>query len=170
MLGSTLVVSLFPKTSTTIVVLQNSLAATDSTDFIGQLLVDTVFNFNTKNHYVALARRFTPINFNHQRTLKAELERKREPGTTHKPLKAYTGTYSNAIHNFEIEIFENKDLWPELKMGLQGREDEEYVLNHYHYNSLPWLLTHNEAAQRGRVISDFLLQHYLINFMESADG
>jgi len=144
--GSTSVVNLFPETETAIVILQNSLAATDSADLIGQLLAQTIFDFSVKNDYAALARSFAPINLKHQNTLRADLEKKRVPGTTHKPFKLYTGTYWNAIHNFKIEIYEPEESTSQLAMRLQGRTDEEYALRHYHYDTFSWLLTHSEAA------------------------
>jgi len=75
--GSTSVIYLFPETSTAILVLQNSVAATDSADLVCQLLEQTIFDFAVKNDYVALARQFALVGLNHREKLKAELETNR---------------------------------------------------------------------------------------------
>jgi len=106
--GSTSVVNIFPETETAIVVFQNSLAATDSTDFIGQLVAQTPFDFSIKNNYVLFARNFAPINLNHPNSLKAQLEKDKVPDMTHKPLRIYR-IYWNAIRNFKIEIYEPEE-------------------------------------------------------------
>jgi hypothetical protein len=76
-----------------------------------------------------------------------ELHKRREKGTSHLDLEAYTGRYWNALHNFHIDVSIRHSC---LYMNFQGIANETYELRHYHHHSWTWNVSHNETARLGR--------------------
>ncbi|KAI9699593.1 MAG: hypothetical protein M1820_007092 [Bogoriella megaspora] len=83
-----------------------------------------------------------------------------------KRLNEYVGVYQNDAGSFEIKIELQNE---QLAMLFQGREDENFKLEHYHYNLFTWLLSRNQLIKRGR----WVLQpadYYIIRFEENEAG
>ncbi|KAI9723947.1 MAG: hypothetical protein M1812_000665 [Candelaria pacifica] len=157
----------FPETETVIVVLQNSLALNDTADWVGQLLVETVFNADHKNDYLKLARESANATLRVMPDIAKELEKDRVLGTQHKPLHLYAGTYVSTLESFHIQVSERNN---KLQMAFQGLESEAYDLQHYHYDTFSWHMTYNEASKRGRLIADYAASYYLFGFGGTEEG
>ncbi|KAF5586006.1 beta-lactamase transpeptidase [Fusarium subglutinans] len=64
-----------------------------------------------------------------------ELQMRRERGTGHSNLEAYTGRYWNSLRNSRINVSVRND---PLYVNFQGIVNETYELRHYHHNSWTW--------------------------------
>jgi CubicO group peptidase (beta-lactamase class C family) len=159
--GSTSCVLMIPETDTIIIVLQNSLAPLDTADFVGQLLVETVCDVPQPNDYRNLTREFVEKSLSHMSRLKSELDGRRKLHTRPRELKAYVSQYWNGVKNFCIEITEHSG---RLQMSFQGSDDEIYVLDHYEDDTFTWWMPYNDAARRGRYVTDFGASYYLVTF------
>lgn len=165
--GSTSCVIMIPETDTIIIVLQNSLAPLDTADFVGQLLVETVFNVQQPDDYGSMTEQLVPMSFNHMNKLKDELESNRKQGTHPRELKTYVGSYWNEVHNFCIEVTEHSG---QLRICFQGSK-QEYALEHYENDSFTWWMSYNDAARRGRYVTDFGATYYVLKFdVGQSDG
>jgi hypothetical protein len=159
--GSTSVVNLIPETGSAVIVLQNSLAPIDTTDLVGQMLVEAIIGAPEPNDYIALAKELTDRGLNHISNISAELTRRRKLGTQPRVLKSYAGTYLNSANNFRIDIEVAGD---HLRLQFQRHPDEIYVLRHDQDDVFERLMPYNEVVRRGRYVNDFGADFYLIRF------
>ncbi|KAK3938744.1 putative D-aminoacylase [Diplogelasinospora grovesii] len=102
-------VHLFPETETAVLLLSNAVATNDGSDWIGHLIIQTLFNDPVKHDYVALARD----------TLAFGLE-------TYDRIDL--GKCYNEVKTFFMDISLKGD---ELWMNLQGNAVENYRLKHH---------------------------------------
>jgi hypothetical protein len=90
---------LFPETDTAVLLLSNAVAINDGPDWIGHLIIQTLFNYTIKHDYVALAREtYDRI----ENELKAELADKTV--SPPKSLQAYVAKYFNEAKKFFMDI------------------------------------------------------------------
>lgn len=169
MRGSTSCVHLVPDTQSAVIVLQNSLATNDTADLCCQALLEALLNTPQPNGYVAVASAYTSIDLKHMDKLKEQLESERKSGTSPNPATAYIGRYYNAIGNFCIEILEDRED-QKLKMRLQDMEVETYALQHYYDDKFLWWMSYDEVARRGRYITDFSAEYYVLDFSAKDSG
>lgn len=96
--GSLIIVYRFPKTTTVIVVLQSSAALNDCPDWVGQPLVEAIFNHAGKTAYVLLASQCAKELLAPVPSINLKLDPELSSDT--KPtvrLEAYSGRYFNFI-------------------------------------------------------------------------
>ena len=166
--GSSTNVYTFPETEKIIVVLSSAVALNDCPDWISQLLVETIFDFPEKNDYLKLAEASADKMLALVPSIRQELDSHRMAGTyLCMPLEAYTGTYWNPARNFHIVVTKNQDV---LEIAFQGLRSQVHTLRHYHYETLTWQMTHNEAGKRGRLMVNYPAKFYLIKFYVAANG
>lgn len=128
LVGFTSSVYLFPETETAIILLSNSVALNDGPAWIGQLIMQTLYDDPVKHDFVQLARDTAESARNVIPTIKAQLKAERGSLFQHKPLDEYVGRYFNKARTFYMHIARKED---ELWMNLQGNEVENYQLHHY---------------------------------------
>lgn len=165
--GSMSCVHLFLESETVVIVYQNSLAPIDTADFVGQLLVERIFNMEDKNDYVSLAIQFRNMTLNIIKNIEEKLQRERQLGTSCRPLEDYCGRYWNAIHNFCIDVFKEDD---GLSFRLQDIKSETYTMQHHQNNSFSWLMSYQEIVERGRGPIGYDAQFYILTFETGRDG
>ncbi len=117
-------VYLFPETETAVLLLSNAVAINDGPDWIGHLIIQTLFNDTIKHDYVALARDTLEFGLGTydriEEQLKAELAGKFV--SLPKPLQAYVGKCFNAASAFFMDISLKDDgFWLNLRRK-RGRE------------------------------------------------
>lgn len=163
--GATAAVILLPETQTAVIVLQNSLGLCDAADWVAQLLVELIFSGSPQYDYVALALESAKSGLSRMEKVRIQLEDEREIGTAHRPLHDYVGCYENDIKNWVIEI----GVHPanSLYLRMQEREDEEYLLRHYHRDVFVWNLSYDETVKRAQYCRPY--EYYKMGF-ESSDG
>jgi hypothetical protein len=139
-------VHLLPDSHTVIVVLTNSMANNNAADWVGEYLLETVLDNPDKNDYVQLAKSSANESVLRWIRVREELGAKRVPGTTAKPLDAYWSSFYNVVGTYRIDVF-LKD--GGLMMCFQGHRLASFYLEHYHYDSFSWLLSHDEDVRHG---------------------
>lgn len=159
-------VNLFPETESAIVVLTNSTPICDISDWLTQLMTQTLFDFPRKNDYVDWVKRTRDAELGWHAKVVAELEARKEPNTSPRPLKDYVGIYVNALETFKIAILEAEG---GLKLAFQARSDEQYNLQHHEYDTFSWLQTRNEFARRGRPVLQ-PASYFLLRFETNGGG
>ncbi|OBR04185.1 Penicillin-binding protein [Colletotrichum higginsianum IMI 349063] len=160
--GSTSVVLLLPELKAGIVVLQNSLPLVDTPDLIGQFLLETLLQTPEPNDYLQLTRDFQEVAVHTIDNVREELEKHRVPGTKPRALESFKGRYWNELNNFCIDINVTNEGF--LSLRLQGDDSEVYLLHHYHYDTFSWLMPHDEIIKRGRMVTFFGWEYYLMEF------
>ena len=160
-MGNSGIVSLFPETSTAIVVLGNSAGLTDAMRLFGQILVETTFeNDLDADAYIKVAREarhnFVQCVENRNKEL---IDRKAAQSPTH-PLSAYVGKYYNSIGSYVIEIKLNGD---KLQVAFLGADIDTYDLEPYQTDSFFWMLDFNESAKRAR-LPWFPAEYFVLKF------
>jgi Domain of unknown function (DUF3471)/Beta-lactamase len=162
--GTTAAVCLLPESGTGVVVLQNSLGLCDAADWTCQLILDTIFTGKPAHDYLQLAAESATNGGLRMKEVQAQLEKGRVLETEHRPLHAYTGRYYNVIRNWVIEVGISRA--GELYLRFQGREDEQYTLRHYHYDTFVWNLPYNETVKRAQYCRSYA--YYKMEFEPSA--
>lgn len=144
LLGYTSTVLLFPETESAIVVLANTLANQDFTDWATQILTEGLFHFPSKHDFVSLAKEAASNYSNGFPKMHNQLEKDRIPGTTMKPAQSYVGRYFNSVGTFYLEIFEEES---SLYLAFAGRREDKHRLAHYHHNTLSWEMTYADCKR-----------------------
>lgn len=166
--GSSTNVYAFPETMTIIVVLQNGNSLNDCPDWIAQLLIETVFNFPKGNDWLELARASSRNALALVPSLTRELGRHRVHSTKPSfPLHAYCGRYQSPFSDFFVEISQREE---GLFVAFQGLDSQSNLLWHYHFDTFAWLMTHDKAAKRARLMVNFPPEFYLFRFGISIYG
>ncbi|KIW70018.1 hypothetical protein PV04_02329 [Phialophora macrospora] len=155
-----------PELEYVVVVLVNALAISDTADWVGQLLLQTILDSKTKNDYVHIAKESVKSALSFYGQVEADLARERVEGTSPRPLQEYCGTYWNLIENLRLVISEANGA---LHLSFQGLESETYLLKHYSYDVFTWHVTRDEDVRRARfTVMD--ANFYKIKFAAGQDG
>ncbi|XXH02014.1 hypothetical protein Hte_008379 [Hypoxylon texense] len=159
-------VALLPDTHTAVLVLSNGLANNDVSEWIGELLLETVIDSPEKNDYLELAKVSAKNSTARWPKIKADLDKERIPGTSPLPLASYVGQFYNKNKVLMIEIrHEDK----QLQICFQGKHEFWYPMEHYENDVFTWVLTRDENVQRGRFPITWRA-FYKIRFQRSDDG
>lgn len=145
--GFNTAVYLLPETETAIIAMQNSSGLGDACDWIPQMIIHKLSGSTESIDFLHLTTVAARAALSLPEKIEDELETRRERGTRHLDLEAYTGRYWNALHNFRIDV---SVLDGRLYMTFQGIVNETYELKHYHHHSWTWNASHNETAKQGR--------------------
>lgn len=157
--GTTSAMLLIPETKSGVLVLQNSLGLCDVSDWTSQLVMDMLMLGHPSQDYVSLAAQCVDAGIQRMTKVEKKLSSKRVPGTTSRTLTAYEGRYVNGIKNWYIDI---KIIHGQLYLEFLGREDERYLLRHYHHDMFVWNLSYNETVKRGQYIRCY--EYYRFEF------
>lgn len=151
--GGTSAVYLFPETQSGVVVLQNSIALSDSAGWVGELFTEALFGGANLEKYILLAEESSKQGRLSMDKVAQQLENEKVPGTQHRPFEQYVGRYWNAIHNYFIEVIIDSDgNGQRLQFKFQGLESERFDLRHYDYDVFVWNTAFDEATKRARYI------------------
>lgn len=164
--GALTAVNLFPETDSAIVVLSNALALKDCADWIGQSLVECLFDVEEKNDYLKIAQASADRSRAWYTSIKDRLDEDSKGGTEPRPLQEYVGKYYNTIRTMLIVV--SIDGESVLTMSLQGLKEEEFILKFYHDDIFTWLAPRDELIRRGR-FTDQRYLYYQIRFV-AKDG
>ncbi|KAJ8118168.1 hypothetical protein ONZ43_g4045 [Nemania bipapillata] len=141
-------VALLPDTSTAVVVLSNGLANNDVSDWIGQLLLQTILDVPEPVDYLKLAKISAQNSNARWPKMISDLTQKRTAGTiTPLPPSSYVGQFYNKIKTFHIEV-QHED--SQLQLCFQGNHQFWYDMEHYEDDIFTWVITRDENAKRGR--------------------
>jgi CubicO group peptidase (beta-lactamase class C family) len=110
-------VTLLPDTRTAVVVLTNGLANNDVADWIGQLLLQTIFEDPEPVDYLELAELSAKNSNARWLKIKEDLDKEHTPGTTHLSLTSYAGQFYNKIQTFRLEFRVHES---QLQLCFQG--------------------------------------------------
>ena len=97
-------VALFPETDSVVVVLANALALNDAADWIGQFLVELLFDVSEKNDYHQWAVKSAESARAWYGGVKDQLEAGLEKGSKPKSLSRYVGRYWNKSRTLHIDV------------------------------------------------------------------
>ncbi|KAI0523753.1 beta-lactamase/transpeptidase-like protein [Xylaria bambusicola] len=160
-MGNAGIVTLFPETSTAIVVLGNSAGLTDAMRLFGQVLVETTFenDFNATT-YTQLAREARDYFVQYVHDRNEELLANKTASAPVNPLNAYVGKYYNSISSFFIEIKLHDD---KLQVAFLGVDIDTYELHPYQNDSFYWTLDFDESAKRAR-LPWFPAEYFVLRF------
>ena len=126
--GALAAMNLVPETQSAIVVLSNSLALNDVSDWVGQLILEELLDVSERNDYIKAAESSVAENAKWFSTTMEELEKEQKKGPVPRNLEEYTGTYWDAIHVFKIDVFVEDGI---LYWAFQGLDSEKWQLDHY---------------------------------------
>ena len=174
--GSYSGVLLFSETESAIVVLINTTPLCDLSDWMTQLLTQTIFDHDVaaeKIDFVSWVRRTVEAELGWHERLVSDMKRNQnqnrnqnQAGTPPpRALGEYIGRYINASRTFskEIKIREHEE---KLILRFEGRQDEAFPMEHYHHDTFSWLQSRNELVSRGRVVLQ-PASYYMIRFAEN---
>ena len=147
--GFTSTAILLPETQSAIVVLINTKAQCDASDFIASAVLDRLVGGSGNHDFVNLARLAMEKASQRYDEQSAELESSRIHNTSQKPLSQYEGRYYWTSRSYFVDIFVKNEV---LNVRFMDRSDQEYTLKHHHYNTFTWLMTDDEEGKRARYI------------------
>ena len=166
--GSSSNVYAFPETMTVIVVLQSANSLNDCPDWVAQVLIETVFDFPRKVKWLQLARTSAQSALSLVPSMRSKLDNNRVQNTRPSfPLDDYCGRYQSPLKKFYLEIHACED---GLAVAFQGLPSQSNRLRHYHFDTFTWLMTHDEAARRARLMVNYPAEFYLLRFGISIHG
>lgn len=145
--GALAAVNLVPETESAIVILSYSLTLNDTSDWVGQLVLEEILGGPEKNDYVEAAKSSVAENAKWFSTTMADLEKEQKKGPVPRNLEDYTGTYWDAIHVFKISVFVEEGA---LNWAFQGLNSEKWQPVDYNQDTFTWIRPRNELTKRGR--------------------
>ncbi|KAK3946560.1 beta-lactamase-domain-containing protein [Pseudoneurospora amorphoporcata] len=165
-LGYYSAIFMFPKSNSAVVVLTNSMPLNDVADWIAQIYITALFQFedggktylDLAKKYVELAKGSRDQKFRLVKTMRTGIDSERNTNYFHpRQLDLYTGRYYNSKGswpgNFFIDIRCPKDQEEKddcLELRFQGRESQLYKLRHLKGDIFEWALDYNQQARRAR--------------------
>ena len=152
--GSYSGVNLFPETESAIVVLINTIPMCDLSDWMTQLLTQTIFDIPEKVDVVSWVRQTVDAELGWHARIVSDMKRNQKPDTTPWKLGKYVGRYVNAAETFSMGVSEQQE---KLILSFEGRQDEAFPMKHYHDNIFSWLQSRNELVSRARTVLRTLL-------------
>ena len=129
-------VNLFPETESAIVVLTKTTPLYDLTDWMTQLLTQTLFDFPEKVDIVSWVKRTAEAELKWHARMTVEMKRKQDPAPPMRKIEEYVGTFVNEAHTSFVEIVQRGD---ELLFVFESREDELFNMTHLNGDTLLWL-------------------------------
>ncbi|XXH02094.1 hypothetical protein Hte_008460 [Hypoxylon texense] len=142
--------ALFPETNSAVVVLMNSMSLNDGIRWIGELLVEALFdNLQNAPDYRLLAQKAVERSLARFRATKKSLAAGRTVETPSRDLSTYVGSYQNAAGNFflRIQLNQAKD---GFQVSYMGRRRDTFDLTPYQEDSFYWALTYDETVKLAR--------------------
>ncbi|KAH7001076.1 beta-lactamase/transpeptidase-like protein [Ilyonectria destructans] len=140
--------ALFPETGSAVVVLSNSLSLNGGVRWIGELLIEALFNnLDNAQDYRKLARMSVASSLEQQINLNKSLADGRTAKTPTRPLNPYVGRYLNSIGNFFIDVEHEDD---SLYVSYMGRDADTFQLVPYQEDSFYWWLSNDDCVQLAR--------------------
>ncbi|KAL8720542.1 MAG: hypothetical protein Q9225_002612 [Loekoesia sp. 1 TL-2023] len=101
---------LISSTQSAIVVLTNPMSLNDAADWVGQAILEALFNVEELNDYIEYANESANAHLADFPDMRKSCEAHRIPGTEPKQLDAYIEKYHNMIGNFFIDIARSQQL------------------------------------------------------------
>lgn len=138
---------MLPESQSAIVVLTNTMANSDASNWIACLILETLLDSPKKNDFVALAEISSKQGVLRWRELHEIMARNRQLNTKPKPPTEYVGKYWNDFHNWHLDVYLDNG---SLRIAFQGDRAHSHPITHYHHDVFSWLLTQDETAGHGR--------------------
>ena len=128
-------VFLVPDSSTAIIAMSNSHPFADSSDWVGQLVLETVLEGESSHDFIRLTEDTKSAQFAAYSDLARKLDTMKTQSEPSRALGSYCGQYYNKAKNFRLDItVEGR----KLRMNVQGLEDAEYMLEPYGVDTFWW--------------------------------
>ncbi|OQV00973.1 hypothetical protein CLAIMM_06401 [Cladophialophora immunda] len=161
--------AIFPETGSAVVVLTNSLSLNGGVRWIGNLLVEALFNnLDNAPNYTELARKSASSNLQQMRDLNKSLADGRTVQKPTRSLRAFAGCYFNLIGNFFIDVDYNRRM-DSLYISYMGRHADTFRLVPYQEDSFYWSLEYDKCVTLARE-AGYAKEYYIIMFGSDADG
>ncbi|KAK3377155.1 beta-lactamase/transpeptidase-like protein [Lasiosphaeria ovina] len=165
--GFTSAAFLFPETGSTLAVLSNSLPLNDAADWVGQLLIERIFETKGGPDFVKLAKESAQAHLQYCEEVGLELETLKNNGApASRPFEDYAGDYYNLIGNLRLQVKHDEG---KLSLLFQGLPSEAYALHRLDSDTFHWHVPHNEDIKRARfTVMD--ANFYQIKFVAATGG
>ncbi|KAL7947296.1 beta-lactamase/transpeptidase-like protein [Trichoderma barbatum] len=179
-------VALLPEYEAAAIVLSNTVTGNDATDWIGQLLIQTLLDNPWRNNYPFLAS-VSALNARQKYFEVAEkIKQDGQPGGCKRALDQYRGLYESPVSSTSIFIykrsFTSRYLSPtprdeygekvkksDLTIGFWGSTFGPFPLHHHHGDSFTWIMPWDEMV-KAQFRINYHAEYYLIRFEPSKDG
>ncbi|EGO61615.1 hypothetical protein NEUTE1DRAFT_144736 [Neurospora tetrasperma FGSC 2508] len=165
-LGYYSAIFMFPESNSAVVVLTNSMPLNDVADWIAQIYITALFQFedggktylDLAKKYVGLAQKSRDQKLRLVRTMRTGIDSEHNTNySCPRELDVYTGRFYNSKGswpgNFFIDIRCPKN-WGEkdncLELRFQGWDSQLYELRHLRDDIFEWALDYNQQARRAR--------------------
>jgi CubicO group peptidase (beta-lactamase class C family) len=158
---------LIPSSETAIVVLTNSIALSDPTDFTGRLILSVVLNENIPTNFAELSKMVKQSQFDSYSKLNIALQTGRTAVPPHYPLASYEGRYFNSMGNYVIEVQAEKH---GLLMIAQGKKFTRFSLLPYDGNTFYWPANREHELCKNYGFPLINLGYHKVVFAANADG
>lgn len=140
-------VLLLPKTKSAIIVLSNTMANGDASNWAASALLEALLDSPEKNDFLSLAEKAAEVSVSKWDDLRKSMEKSRATGTVAKPPSQYTGKYWNRVGTWFLEVYLEDG---NLTIAFQGDRKFSHVIEHYQDDSFSWLMMQDENAASGR--------------------
>ncbi|KAF5001847.1 hypothetical protein FDECE_10836 [Fusarium decemcellulare] len=157
--------ALFPETDSAVVVLTNSIAPSDTADWIARAMIKALFDLQDDQNYANLAKQANRKAVEEYELLAREMNARRTPlpDGTLVDLGPFVGRYKSLHKPFVIDILADPSNETQLIFRFQELRDQAYRLRYLCENQLEWALTHDESKKRGRY-HNANLESYIFKF------
>jgi len=145
--GYTCMISVIPDLDVSIAVCTNSIGLANPSQWVHNLLLESVVEEPNPHDYVALAKDAAKGHVENSRSMMQDFEKMRESNKK-RPSSAYTGRYEDEKRGFIIDILESEG--SELLIRFQGLEKQVWPLRYFKDDSFMWLESRDVQAARAR--------------------
>lgn len=161
-------VVLIPEYDTTILVDTNTLATSDTANWIASMVLAAVLDAGMPSDYISIVHEARAISEARFPQMLRALESDHFPGTPIRSLSEYVGQYYNGAQTFYIDIFLDESR-SGLLFSMGGFRMESYQLKHHKYDTWSWAIDYKEVFRRGRWPNPYK-DFYILEFASGKDG
>ena len=159
-------VLLLPGTKSAIIVLVNTLANQDPSDWIGQAFLEALLDVPSPHDFVQLAKEARETNTSRFPKMHHALAEGRKRGTFTRSLHCYEGQFENAVGTFILDVYVFED---ELFLALNGYRKEKHKLCYYDGDTLSFEMGYLDCLKR-EIWPKTHKEYYLLEFVSDENG
>jgi hypothetical protein len=136
-----------PEEELVIIVLTNSLAWSDTADWIGQSLLEQALDLGNKHDFIALAQTVGKTRLAQFRKVENWFGAEKPASESERPLDAFVGDYYHEVETFFVRVSLERG---ELRAYFQGFEGDKYPLRFNDQDVFSFFTPRDDQAGRGR--------------------
>lgn len=163
--------ALLPEINSSVVVCTNSIALGDVSGWVTMALLEALVDTPEPSDYLALASEAAGNAALSVKNFEAKLEATRTAGSAPRSRENYIGRYRDEKRGWILDVRARNTAPSGLEVAFQGLDNQTWALSHYEHDTFLWLVSREEQAKRGRMVTyPLVADHFKLQFQAGDDG